>query len=109
VEGESLRHLAFIRFPNERYNAETRMMMKYWATRGFHNWYSMRSLESFNQGKGRLIRSVTDRGIVSMLDIRLNDQSSTVFKTAQIGIKASGSYVIRSIDDVKKFMEAVPA
>jgi Rad3-related DNA helicase len=109
VEGESLRHLAFIRFPNERYNAETRMMMKYWATRGFHNWYAMRSLESFNQGKGRLIRSVTDRGIVSMLDIRLNDQSSTVFKTAQIGIKASGSYVIRTIDEVKKFMEAVPA
>jgi Rad3-related DNA helicase len=69
----------------------------------------MRSLESFNQGKGRLIRSVTDRGIVSMLDIRLNDQSSTVFKTAQIGIKASGSYVIRTIDEVKKFMEAVPA
>ena len=109
VEGESLRHVAFIRFPNERYNAETRMMMEYWATRGFRDYYAMRSLESFNQGKGRLIRSVTDRGLISMLDIRLNDQSSNVFKTAQIGVKSSGSYVIRSIDDVKKFMQAVPA
>lgn len=107
IEGDSLRHVAFIRFPNERYNVETRMQMEIWAQRGFHNWYAMRSLEAFNQGKGRLIRTVTDRGIISMLDVRLMDQSTSVFKTAQIGIKASGSYVTQKIDDVKKFMEPV--
>jgi len=105
IEGDSLRHTAFIRFPNERYNTECRMQMEIWAKKGFHQWYAMRSLESFNQGKGRLIRTVTDRGLISILDIRINDQTSNVFRTAKIGIDAAGSYVTRDIDVVKRFME----
>jgi len=105
IEGESLRHTAFIRFPNERYNTECRMMMEIWAKKGFRQWYAMRSLESFNQGKGRLIRTVTDRGLISILDIRMQDQTSNVFRTAKIGIDASGSYVTRDIGVVKQFME----
>lgn len=105
IEGDSLRHTAFIRFPNERYNTECRMQMEIWAMKGFRDWYSMKSLESFNQGKGRLIRTVTDRGLISILDVRMSDQTSNVFRTAKIGIDASGSYVTRDISVVKQFME----
>lgn len=104
IEGDSLRHVAFIRFPNERYNVECRMMMEIWGKKGFHNWYATKSLESFNQGKGRLIRTVTDRGLISILDIRMADTTSNVFRTAKIGIDSSGSYVTQDIEVVKQFM-----
>jgi Rad3-related DNA helicase len=106
IEGESLRHTSFIRFPNERYNVECRMMMEIWAIKGFRDWYAMKSLESFNQGKGRLIRTVTDRGLISILDVRMNDKTSNVYRTAKVGIDASGSYVTQDIGVVKQFMEA---
>jgi Rad3-related DNA helicase len=74
--------------------------------KGFRDWYAMKSLESFNQGKGRLIRTVTDRGLISILDVRINDQTSNVYRTAKVGIDASGSYVTQDIGVVKQFMEA---
>jgi len=104
IEGDSLRHVSFPRFPMERFSTECRMQMGVWQKRGFPDWYQMKTLESFNQGKGRLIRTVTDRGIISMLDIRLRDPSENAFRTAGPGITAAGSEIINKIDDIKSFM-----
>jgi len=107
VEGSSLSQVLFIRFPLPRYSVECRMQIEVWRQRGFPKWYEMKALEGFKQGSGRLIRSVTDRGIIGILDQRVMDKTQNVFKTAQIGVAALGSPIIQTVDDVQKFLTKV--
>lgn len=105
VSGESLSHLIMAKFPLPRYSVECKMRIQVWRMKGFPNWYARESLESLAQGAGRLIRSSSDFGVVSLLDFRLMDINSNVYKTAKIGINALGSPVTQSVSEVEKFLQ----
>ena len=106
-EGDTLSLLAFPRFPLARLSVEMRQMITVWRNKGFPNFYAMKSLEDFAQGAGRLIRTVTDRGVVALLDQRVMDASSNVCKTAKIGVDGLGSPITQSISDVQNFYSSV--
>lgn len=105
VSGESLSHLIMAKFPLSRYSVECKMRIQVWRMKGFPNWYARESLEALAQGAGRLIRSSTDFGVVSLLDFRLMDVNSNVYKIAKTGIAALGSPVTQSVSEVEKFLQ----
>jgi ATP-dependent DNA helicase DinG len=100
IPGESLSNVIICRFPLSQYSAECKMKIKYWKENGFPNWYTRDSLTVFQQAAGRLIRSETCTGVVSILDQRVSTMNSPVFKTAKVGIDALGSRVTLDVNDI---------
>lgn len=107
IPGERLSNVIICRFPLSRFSVECRMKINYWRTQGFPNWYERDSLTVFQQACGRLIRSKECIGVVSILDQRVFDPATSVFKTAKIGVSALKSKVTHSFDDVVNHLEAV--
>ena len=58
-------------------------------------------LIKLKQGAGRLIRSETDKGIVSILDSRIKDYGTVVLETLPF------TNVTADLDDVKAFAASV--
>lgn len=102
--GETLSLVAMVKFPLARYSAECRQLIQHWRTRGFPNWYERESLTTFQQAAGRLIRSSSCIGVVALLDFRLADSKSSVYKTALTGVKALGSPVTQDISVVQRHL-----
>lgn len=102
--GETLSLVAMVKFPLARYSAECRQLIQHWRTRGFPNWYERESLTTFQQAAGRLIRSSSCIGVVGLLDFRLSDATSSVYKTALTGVKALGSPVTQDLATVQRHL-----
>lgn len=102
--GATCTTVAICKFPLPQYNTLCKQQITWWRTRGFPKWYERESLLIFAQAAGRLIRSETDHGVVALLDQRCADPKQTVYKTAGIGIQATGSHVTNSLGDVKDFL-----
>lgn len=102
--GETLSLVAIVRFPFKRYSVECRQMIEVWKNKGFYNWYQHQALEDFGQIVGRLLRSVTDKGVFAILDHRLLHPSENAYKAAAIGITALQSKVTQKIEDVEAFL-----
>lgn len=105
IPGERLSNVIICRFPLSRYSSECKMRISYWRTQGFPNWYERDSLTVFQQAAGRLIRSTECIGVVSILDQRVPNIGTNVFKTANIGITALGSRVTQDLSEVTKHLE----
>lgn len=102
--GGTLSLVILAKYPLPQYNALCKNQIAWWRTKGFPNWYESRSMEVFQQAAGRVIRTEEDSGVVALIDQRCVDASSTVFKTAHKAVESLGSPVVRSIDDVSRFL-----
>lgn len=102
--GATCTTVAICKFPLPQYNTLCKQQITWWRSRGFHRWYERESLLVFAQAAGRLIRSETDHGVVALLDQRCANPSENVYKTAVIGITATGSQITQSMADVKDFL-----
>ena len=102
--GATCTTVAICKFPLPQYNTLCRQQITWWRSRGFPKWYERESLLVFAQAAGRLIRSETDHGVVALLDQRCADSRTTVYKTAEIGLNATGSSVTQSLDTVREFL-----
>lgn len=109
IPGESLSQVILCRWPLPRYSTETRMKMAYWRQAGFPKWYERESLTVFQQGAGRLIRSDKCVGVVSILDQRVYDAKSNVFRTAKLGVDSLGSTITFDPNDITKHLERTHA
>lgn len=104
IPGESLSLVAICKFPLPRYSTECKMKIEYWRGKGFPEWYSRESLTVFQQAAGRLIRSDDCTGVVALLDQRAYNPSTTVFKTASLGVSSLGSRVTHELEDIEKHL-----
>lgn len=104
VPGDALSLVVLCKFPLSRFSVVCRKQIDHWRKRGYPSFYENSSLTTFQQAAGRLIRSGGDHGVVAILDQRVTRASEKVSQTAQIGVKALGSDVIRSTDDVRTFL-----
>lgn len=100
--GETLSLVILAKFPLPRYDAVCKEQIKWWRSKGFPRFYEMKALEVFHQAAGRLIRSNTDTGVVALLDQRAMDTSTSVYKTARLGVNGLGSPVVQSIEEVQR-------
>ena len=105
IPGESLSHLALVKWPNPRYDALCKQQIAHWRGRGFGKWYEREALTLFQQASGRLIRSSGCKGVVSILDFRANDKESNVFKTASLGVTTLQSPITQDIGAVTAFLQ----
>lgn len=103
VPGESLSGVWLCKWPNPQYDAECKQQVTYWKKKGFSRWYERESLTTFQQASGRLLRSSGCRGVVGVLDFRVSDAKSGVYKAAKIGVEALGSPVTIDIKQVEAF------
>lgn len=103
-QGETLSQVILCKYPLPQYNAVCRQQIIWWRQRGFPDFYERASMTSFRQAAGRLIRSQTCRGVVSLLDQRAADPNERVCKTALQAVQSLGSPVIRSAQEVKDFL-----
>lgn len=106
ISGESLSLVVLAKFPLPRFSAECRQQISHWRSRGFSQWYERESLTVFQQAAGRLIRSGSDHGVVALLDHRVMDTTSNVYKTMKLGVGSLGSPVTQDISHVKSFLSA---
>lgn len=81
VPGESLTSLILCKYSLPQYNATNIALINHWKKRGFPKWYEMKSIETFVQAWGRLIRSDGCRGVVSLLDNRVADPRESIYRT----------------------------
>jgi Rad3-related DNA helicase len=103
VPGESLSGVWLCKWPNPQYDAECKQQVTYWKKKGFSRWYERESLTTFQQASGRLLRSSGCRGVVGVLDFRVSDAKTGVYKAAKIGVEALGSPVTIDIKQVEAF------
>lgn len=107
--GETLSNLIICKFPMPRLSTECRQQMKYWRSE-YPNWYQRKALTDWEQGVGRLIRSMECRGVVTLLDRRTIDKTSNINITARMAVRAVGSPVVRDFAVVEQFLDQkVPA
>ncbi len=107
VVGESLSQVIIWRYPNIRYDALCKAKVEYWRSLGYKEWYQEKALVLFRQMAGRLIRTETDRGVVSVLDRRTSASgkgSGGVREGVARGIRMIGGSVVREISEIKEFL-----
>lgn len=104
VPGDALSLVVLCKFPLAQFNVVCRKQIDHWKWKGYPSFYENRSLVTFQQAAGRLIRSSGDHGIVAILDQRVTRATEKVSQTALIGVRALGSDVIRSTEDVREFL-----
>lgn len=102
--GSTCTTVALAKFPLGQYNALCRQQIEWWRGRGFPQWYERDALMTLSQAAGRLIRSETDHGVVAILDQRCADPRDKIRRMTDIGIKALGSPVTQSLEDVGVFL-----
>lgn len=106
VPGDALSLVVLCKFPLSQFNVVCRKQIDHWRGKGYPSFYENSSLTTFQQAAGRLIRSNGDHGVVAILDQRVTRASEKVSQTALIGVRALGSDVIRSTEDVRKFLSS---
>lgn len=103
--GETCSTVVLCKFPLPQYNSLAKQQIEWWRRRSYPAWYEREALLVFSQAIGRLIRSETDHGVVALLDQRLAHPNERVYSTASVGIQATGSRVIQTIDEVREFLK----
>lgn len=102
--GETLSQVIIVKYPLPRYNTVCKQQIAWWRGRGFPDWYEREASTVFRQASGRLIRSSSCRGVVSLLDQRVAQQGQNVHKTALAAVQGLGSSVIRTVGEVREFL-----
>lgn len=100
IKGESLEQVIIAKLPFPVVEPVVEERASHY-TDGFKEVYLPEMLLKLKQGAGRLIRSSTDKGIVSILDSRINDYGKYVLSALPFNI------VTGSIDDVDAFSRGV--
>lgn len=103
--GETLSLVALCKFPLPRFSVECRQQIAHWRKRGFPQWYERKSLTDMEQAYGRLIRSSGCRGILGLLDFRVMDPTTNVYKTARLGVNSIGSPITQDLAVVGQFLK----
>lgn len=104
--GETLTTLIMAKYSLPQYNATTKALIAFWRSNGFPNWYESKSIETFVQAFGRLIRSDQCRGVVALLDERAADPKQSVYRTVYKVINQvySGVEVTSDLNRVKEWL-----
>ena len=102
---EALSMVVLVKYPLPQYNEVCKNQIRWWRSRGFPNWYSSKSTETFQQAAGRVLRTETDYGVVALLDQRVLEFGGRITQTAMTAVQSLGSPVIRSIDKVEEFLK----
>ena len=107
VPGEALTSLILCKYSLPQYNATTIALINHWKKQGFPKWYEMKSIETFVQAWGRLIRSDGCRGVVSLLDERVSDPRQSIYKTVHDVIPAvyGGVEVTGDVNRVAEWLD----
>lgn len=100
IKGESLEQVIIAKLPFPVVEPVVEERASHY-TDGFKEVYLPEMLLKLKQGAGRLIRSSTDKGIVSILDSRINDYGEYVLSALPF------NNVTGSIDDVDAFSRGV--
>lgn len=100
IKGESLEQVIIAKLPFPVVEPVVEERASHY-TDGFKEVYLPEMLLKLKQGAGRLIRSSTDKGIVSILDSRINDYGEYVLSALPF------NNVTGSIDDVDAFSKEV--
>lgn len=100
IKGEALSNLIIARLPFPIVNPIMECKKNSFAENGFQNVYIPEMIIKLKQGIGRLIRSKDDKGIVCILDSRMNNKYQEVIKES-IPIKNFTT----DINDVKKLVK----
>ena len=103
MPSETLSLVVLVKYPLPQYNELCKNQIQWWRGRGFPNWYESKSMEVFQQAAGRVIRTETDFGVVALIDQRVASQNN-ISKTAVKAVRSLGSPVVRSVEDVAKFL-----
>jgi len=108
VPGEALTSLILCKYSLPQYNATTIALIDHWRSKGFPKWYEMKSIETFVQAWGRLIRSDGCRGVVSLLDSRVADPRQSIYKTVHgvIPLVYGGVEVTGDVYRVKEWLDS---
>lgn len=91
ASGDTLTQVIIPKYTNPIFDSLAKQRMTYWRNNGFPNWYQRQGLMTFLQSVGRLLRSEECFGVVSILDSRVRDKKSSVYKSVDLGIKSTGS------------------
>ena len=100
IKGESLEQVIITKLPFPIVEPVVEERASHY-TDGFKEVYLPEMLLKLKQGAGRLIRSSTDKGIVSILDSRINDYGEYILSALPF------NNVTGSIDDVDAFSKKV--
>ena len=100
IKGESLESVIIPKLPFHVVDPIMDAKAEYYAG-GSNAVYLQDMLIKLKQGAGRLIRSETDKGIVSILDSRIKDYGTVVLETLPF------TNVTADLDDVKAFAASV--
>lgn len=100
IKGESLSNLIIARLPFPVVDPIMQYKKSVYGKDGFSKVYIPEMLIKLKQGVGRLIRSEDDKGIVCILDSRMNDKYQEVIKKS-LPIKNFTS----DLEDVKKLVK----
>lgn len=100
IKGESLSNLIIARLPFPVVDPIMQYKKSVYGKEGFKKVYIPEMLIKLKQGVGRLIRSEDDKGIVCILDSRMNDKYQEVIKRS-LPIKN----FTNNIEDVKKLVK----
>ncbi len=73
-------------------------------TRGWREVQLPRAILKFRQGFGRLIRKATDRGVVVLLDGRLNDKTKRYVKSFFNSLPLTYRSPTLNCDDIPEFL-----
>lgn len=98
IKGKSLSNLIIARLPFPIVDPVMEYKKNLYGDKGFEKVYIPEMLIKLKQGVGRLIRSENDKGIVCILDSRLNKYEKVVKNTLPI------KNIVKSIDELKEFV-----
>lgn len=94
-----------VKYPLPQYNALCKNQITWWRKRGFPRWYESESMKVFQQAAGRVIRTESDYGVVALIDQRVIIKDNNIAQTALKAVHALGSPVVRSVQEVERFLK----
>lgn len=103
ASGDTLTQVIIPKYTNPIFDSLAKQRIDYWRNNGFPHWYQRQGLMTFLQSVGRLLRSEKCYGVVSILDSRVRSKSSLVYKSVDLGIKATGSPRTYDESEVESF------
>lgn len=104
-KGETLSQVILVKFPLLQYNDLCQAQETWWKGRGFKQWYNSKSMEVFQQAVGRVLRTETDRGVITMLDQRVLNSRSRIHSLTGKLVESLGMSVTQDIQDIGRFLE----
>ena len=106
VPGEALSQVILVKWFNPRYDPVMKAQIKHWRSKGFPNYYTMRSMGTTVQALGRGVRSDECKVVCSILDNRVAKDKNSVKANALhvMGMLYPASPVVSDINSVKTWL-----